>query len=97
MADLCACGHGALDHRSHKGRCNSIVAERSWLDFDLCPCRAYDPSVLPKPGERLEFGVHRQHPSVAETAPAWGSPLQLRRSLDRDADRKADEAMKRRA
>ena len=73
---MCKCGHVDTDHRysnGGRGRCRAITAERSWLDFDLCTCLAFDNSRLPAPGERLTFGVHRMRDVDAEAAPAWPS------------------------
>lgn len=72
----CTCGHGPVQHawrRGRRARCNVIVNQRGWLDFDACKCRQYDISRLPEPGQRLEFGVHRLSEPEAETAPAWPS------------------------
>lgn len=94
--DLCQCGHARMDHKyrgDHRSQCQKIVNERTWLDFDSCSCKQFDNSVLPAPGERLEFGRHRQPEDAAETAPAWGSTEALGRALARQADKKADAAM----
>jgi hypothetical protein len=42
-------------------------------------------AILPEPGERPEFGKHRQDPRDAETAPAWPSlsEVELRRERSR--------------
>jgi hypothetical protein len=70
----CKCGHEGDQHRPWaKGPCARIINERSWLDFDTCPCKGYDVSRLPEPGERLEFGRHRLNIPEAEAAPAWPS------------------------
>jgi hypothetical protein len=44
-----------------------------WHDVTVhyCEPHDYDDSVLPAPGERLTFGVHRQPTTAAETAEAW--------------------------
>ena len=74
VSEQCKCGHEASHHRPWaRGKCQRIINERSWLDFDTCPCEAYDVSRLPAPGERLTFGVHRMNHPEAEAAPAWPS------------------------
>jgi hypothetical protein len=37
----------------------------------------------PEPGERLEFGVHRQLVADAETAPAWTPLADLRKAKEK--------------
>jgi len=44
---------------------------QSGVPWTSCECKAFDNSVLPDDGERLEFGKHRVRADVAETAPAW--------------------------
>lgn len=78
----CHCGHRLRDHArpfgAAPGRCemytdgldDPFVPGAKWT---MCPCRAFDDSVLPVPGERLTFGVHRQPTPDAETAEAWPS------------------------
>lgn len=94
----CKCGHDGSDHRPWaKGTCSAIVNERSWLDFDLCPCSAYDVSRLPADGERLEFGRHRMNIPDAETAPAWPSLGVVQGRLDARyirQQRKAEQALR---
>lgn len=68
----CRCGHARWSHFA--GRCHGSV----YLDL-LCDCTAFDDSRLPADGERLEFGVHRQVATDAETAPAWPSLDEARR------------------
>lgn len=77
----CRCGHSRLHHRARG--CAEIVAERSWLDFDICPCRRFDSSRLPATGERLEFGKHRLSVEEAESAPAWPSLVIVQRTADK--------------
>lgn len=100
-ADCTACGHDRYKHRpySTRKRCEVWVGGR--LDGNgfmtggkPCDCTGYTVAVLPAEGERLTFGQHRQEEPDAETAPAWGTSAGLRRQLDREADRRADAALR---
>jgi hypothetical protein len=47
--------------------------------------------ILPKKGERLEFGKHRMKPKDAETAPAWPSLKEVELRQERKSgQRKGD-------
>lgn len=75
----CNCGHARWRHQGKGGRCREWLPDDGplpapgefWPPPRPCPCLAYDDSVLPEAGERLEFGRHRQLSPDAETAPAW--------------------------
>lgn len=73
---MCRCGHPMRDHRMFKGSCDRFIDGLDdpfipGVPWEGCPCKAYDDSNLPAPGERLEFGVHRLNTVDAETAEAW--------------------------
>lgn len=68
---MCRCTHPRRQHRKTTG-CFAMVEDPENHDRTiLCPCMMFDDTVLPEPGERLEFGTHRQAQDDAETAPAW--------------------------
>ena len=69
----CRCGHGLDRHRGLHGRCMTFIdgLDDAFDPWKSCDCAAFDDSVLPAPGERLTFGVHRQPTVHAETAEAW--------------------------
>ncbi len=96
------CGHSMPDHNRRGGRpCLRAIPTGRFDEYGFaidtyCGCPGWESAVLPAPGERLEFGKHRQRSDDAETAPAWPEVGTLRRSLDRQADKAADRARTRR-
>jgi hypothetical protein len=71
MSDgACRCGHSRSRHDGR--RCNTFrsIGRTCWGE-DHCDCREYDDSVLPPPGEKPVFGVHRLPSREAIAAPAW--------------------------
>ena len=103
--EICRCGHQRSQHNGlgswpaaqefNVGTCLHVKP----TDPDValggipCGCRAYDHSVLPKPGERLVFGQHRLPSPAAETAAAWPTLEQAAAERRAAADRVADAAI----
>jgi hypothetical protein len=65
---VCRCGHEDREHFGGGLICAGDMAPEEWGDLTIrpaCPCRRFDGGVLPEPGERPVFGVHRLNSAEA--------------------------------
>jgi hypothetical protein len=70
------CNHGeTLHNRTGRKNCTAWVSTGGPGTFDgySCRCSGFTTAVLPKEGERLEFGRHRMDAPDAEAAETWPS------------------------
>lgn len=87
----CVCGHTERWHlpAAVPGGYRQCMTNRC-----MNVCDEWRPThVLPAPGERPQFGVHRLPPAEADTAPAW-DPMAVAKWADKRL-RATDERLRR--